>query len=73
MSARSWELVTTNESTVVAKPVLNAIVVEDLERDRRFPNPPCTNESDRFEVFGESDDRLYQFVASETGPGWWGR
>ena len=32
MSARSWELVAADESTVAAKPILDPIVVEDLER-----------------------------------------
>jgi hypothetical protein len=51
-------LVTTDKPTVVTKPVLNAIVVKNLECDRRFPDSTCTDESDRLEVFGESDDLL---------------
>jgi hypothetical protein len=58
MRTRGWELVTSDKPTVVTKPVLNAIVVEDLECDRRFPDSTCTDESDRLEVFGDSDDLL---------------
>jgi hypothetical protein len=43
-------------------------VVEDGESDGCLPNPSCTNESDGFEVFGETDELLDQLVASETGP-----
>jgi hypothetical protein len=68
MSARSRELVAADESTVIAKPFLDAIVVEDSEGDGCFPDPPCTDESDGFEVFGNSDDLLDQLPASETGP-----
>jgi hypothetical protein len=55
---RRWKLVAANESTVVAKPFLDPIVMEDLQRDRRFANPSSTYERDRFEVFGEIDDCL---------------
>jgi hypothetical protein len=73
MEVRSWELITADESPVFAKPVLDAIVVEDGQRDGRFPDAPCTDESDGFEVFGETDDLLDQFVTSETRPGRRGR
>ena len=68
MGAGSWELITTNESPVVTKPILDPNVVENLECDGRFPDPARTDESDRLEVFSESDDRLDYFVSSETGP-----
>ena len=67
------ELVAADESAIVTKLVLDSRVVEDLQCDRRLPNPPCTDESDRLEVFSETDDGLDEFVASETCPGWWGR
>jgi hypothetical protein len=73
MRTRSWELVATDESTVIAKPGLDAIVVKDGESDGCFPDPPCANEGDGFEVFGETNELLDQLVASETGPGWRGR
>ena len=68
MSARSWELTTTDKSAVLAKPILDAIVVEDREGDGCFPDPACTDQSDGFQVFSESDDLLNQSFASETRP-----
>jgi len=70
---RSGELVATDESTVIAKPFLDALVVEDSQGDRRFPNSACTDESDGCTVFGKADDPLNQLVASETGLRWRGR
>ena len=71
---RGWELVTTDKPTVVSKPFLDAIVVEDRQYDGCFPNPPRTDESDWGEVSCETNDLLDQLVTSETGP-WrrWGR
>ena len=73
MRARSWELVTADESTIVAKPLLDAIVVEDREGNRCFSDPPCTYESDGFKFLNEPENPFDQSVASNTGPGWWGR
>ena len=74
VNARSGELVTADEPTVVSKSSLDAIVVENGQGDGCFPNPPCSDESDWREVFCEINDLLDQFVASETGPRWrgWG-
>ena len=58
MSKGRWKLVTADKSSVGTKPDLDAIVVEDLERDRCFPNSACTDESDRFKVFSVANDRL---------------
>jgi hypothetical protein len=69
MRARSWELIAADESTVIAKPGLDAIVVEDGESDGGFPNPSCTDEGDGFEVFGETNELLDQFIASKKVPG----
>ena len=73
MDTRCRELIATNEPAVIAKPVLDPIMVEDSEGNGCLPNPPCADESDGFKVFSESNDLLNQFVASETGPGWRGR
>jgi hypothetical protein len=73
MSTRSWEFVTADEPTVIAEACLDAIVVEDGECDGCFPDSPCTDESNGFEILGVIDDLLDQPVASETGPGRWGR
>ena len=69
MSKRRWKLVTADKSSVGTKPVLDAIVVEDLECNRCFSDSACTDESDRFKVFSEANDRLDKSIASETGPG----
>ena len=68
MSERGGELVATDEPTVVSKPLLDAIVVEDSQGDRCFSNPPWTNESDRSEIFCKANDRFDQLVTSKTGP-----
>ena len=73
IGARSWELVTADESTVIAEPVPDAIVVEDGEGDGCFSNPPCTDESEGLKILSEINDFLDQFVASEAGPGRRGR
>ena len=57
---------------MTSKTFLNATVVKDGQSDRGFPDPPCTDESDRGEVFCEADDLLNQLVAPETGPRRWG-
>jgi len=47
-------------------------MVKDCQSDRRFPDSPCTDESDWSEAFGQTDDLLDQLVPSETRPrGWW--
>ena len=58
MKAGRRELVATDESTVIPKSALDATVVEDSEGDTRFADPPCTNESDWFEVFSETNNLL---------------
>jgi hypothetical protein len=73
MGTRSRKLIAADNPTVLAEPFFDPLVVEDSERNRRLPDPPCTNESDRFEVFGESDNLLNQFLAPEAVPRGWGR
>ena len=68
MSTRGRELVATDESAVVAKPVPDAIVMEDGQCDGCLANPSNTNESDRCQVFCETDDLPDQLVTSETCP-----
>ena len=71
MSARWKELVATDEPTIVSEPLFDAIVVEDGQSDRGFPNPPCTNESNWSEGFCEVNNLLDQLVASETCSSRW--
>jgi hypothetical protein len=68
MGTRSGKLVAADESTVPAESLFDLIVVEDFESNRRLPNPPCTDESNGFEDFGEPDDLFDQLVASKTVP-----
>ena len=73
VSTRGRELVATDESTVVAKPLLDPIVVEDGQGDGCLPDPSSTDESDWGKVLGEADYLLDQFVASKEDPWWWRR
>ena len=59
------ELVATDEPTVIAKPFLDAIVVEDGQSDGRLPDPTYTEESDGCQAVHETDDLFDQFVASK--------
>ena len=61
------EFITTEESTVVTELMFDAMVVKDSEGNGCFSDPPCANESNRFEILGESDDLLDQCVAPEKG------
>ena len=70
MSARNWEFIATDEPAVIAEPFLDAMIVEDGERDGSFPDSPWADECDGFEVFCETDDLLDQPVTPETGPRW---
>ena len=72
MSARGRELVTPNESTVVTKPLLDPVVLENGQCDRGLANSTSTDESDWSKLLGEIDYLLDQLVASEEGP-WWRR
>jgi len=69
MRARGRELVTPNESTVVTKPLLDPVVLENGQCDRGLANSTSTDESDRSKLLGEIDYLLDQLVASE-GPRW---
>ena len=73
MSTRRRELVATDESTVISKPFLDSIVVEDREGNECFPDPPCADESDRFELFCVPNDLLDKLATAKTGPGRWRR
>ena len=55
---RACELVTVDESAVIAKPFLDAIVMKNRKGYRRFPNPPRTDNSGGFEVLSKTNDFL---------------
>ena len=67
MSARSGKLVATNESTVIAEPFLDTVVVKDSEGDGCFPDAPCANKGSRFEIFDMTNDLLDEPIAPEKG------
>jgi len=68
MGARGREFVATNESTVVAKPPLDPIIVESDQGDGCLANPASANESDRSKVLNQSNYLFDQLVASKEGP-----
>ena len=68
MRQGGWELVASDEPTIFAKPLLDAIVVKDGQSDGCLADSTCTNESDWSEVFRKPDDRLDQLSTSETSP-----
>jgi len=69
---RGGELVTPDEPAVMAKSLLDPIVVEDGQREGCLADSASTDESDWDEPFGEIDYLLGQLVAAEEGP-WWQR
>ena len=58
MRTRSRELSATDESTIIAKPFLDAIVMKDSHYNGCLVDPSSTNESDGFQVFCETNDLL---------------
>ena len=70
VSARGGKFVTADESTVVAKPLLDPVMVENGQGNGRLPDPSGANESNWNEVLGEVDYLLDQLVASKQGPLW---
>ena len=74
MSGGGGELVATDESTVVAKPFLDAVIVEDSQGNGCLSNSARTDESSWSEGFYETNDLLDQVVTSKEGPRWrwWG-
>ena len=70
MGERGGEFVATDEPAVMAKPLLDAIVVEDSQSEGGLANSAGTDEGDGCEVFCKVDDLLDQLVASKESP-WW--
>ena len=70
MCERGGELVTTDESAVVTETFLDAIVVEDGQSGAGLANPADTDESDRSEVFCQTNDLLNQVATSKVAPRW---
>jgi hypothetical protein len=70
VSTRGRKLVATDEATVIAKLLLDPIVVENSQGDGGLADSASTDESDWGEVLSEIDYLLDQLVASKEGP--WG-
>ena len=70
MGVRGGELIAADEPTVFAKPLPDAVVMEDGQSDGCFANSASTDESDRSEDFCQTDDLLDQLTTSEMGPRW---
>ena len=68
MTVRGYELVTTDESTVVTGLLFDPIVMKDGQSDRCLADPIKTDESDGLKVFSQVKDLLNQLVTSETDP-----
>jgi len=68
MGARGREFFAMNESTIVTKPPLDPIVVENCQGDGCLANPASADEGDRSKILDEFDYLLDQLAASEEGP-----
>ena len=61
------ELIAADEPTLVTKPSLDATVVEDGQSGTRLTGSRAgTDESDRSEVFHQTDDLLDRLAAAEA-------
>ena len=73
MAERRRGFVNSDEPMILAKPLLDAIVMEDGQSDEHLADPANTDRSDRGETFRKSDDLVDQIVATETGFRRWRR
>ena len=73
MSERGGELVAANEPAVVAKTLLDAIVMEDGQGNGCLADSTSTDESKWSEGFSQADYLLDQVVSSKKRPRWWWR
>ena len=73
VGTRGRKLVATDESTVIAEPLLDAVVVKDSQGDGGLADSASTNESNWGEILSEINYLLDQLVTSEEDPRWWGR
>ena len=68
MSECGRELVASNESTILAKPLLGTMVVKNGQGNGCLADSSRTDECNWSQIFGETNDPLDQFVTSKTGP-----
>jgi len=67
MGLRGGELIATDEPTVIAKPLLDLIVVESSQGNGGLANSASTNESDWKEILSKIDYLLDQLFSSKEG------
>ena len=72
MCERGGELVAADEPAAIAKPLFDAIVMQNGQSDGCLANSAGTNERDWSEVLHQTNDLLDQLVAPIEDPGWWG-
>jgi len=73
MVERRRESVTSDEPTILAEPLLDAIVMEDIQSDGGLADPANTEESDWTETFCQGDNLVNQIVTPKAGFRRWGR
>ena len=71
MRTGGYELIATNEATIVAKPLLDPVVVENSQSDGGLADSARANEGDWNEVLSEINYLLDKVVACKEGS--WGR
>ena len=73
MGGRSWKLIASDESPILAKSFYDPIVMEYCESDGCLPDSSCADQSNGLEVFNEFDDLFDELVPSEAVPWCQGR
>ena len=73
MTTRRGELVATDESSMVAEPLFDPIVVENSQGNRSLADSAGTNECNWNDILGEIDDLFDQLVSSKEDPRGWRR
>ena len=68
MNERGWELVASDESTVLVKPLLDAMVMKNGQNDGCLADSTGTDEGHGREVYCQSDDIFNQLVTAENSP-----
>ena len=67
MTGGDGESVTPKESTVLATPLLDSVIMKDSECVRGLPDSACTDER-RSEISGQTNHLLDQLTTPKIGP-----
>jgi len=73
MNRCRWELIAPDEPAILAEPLLDAVVMEDLQGNGRLANPANTKESNRNQPLRYIDNLLDQLITSKKDSGRRGR